>query len=139
MKVSGTPELQRRLKALRLTFKAGGRLWADEAADVMRGMVPRRTGNLARSFRRRNATQRKATVAAHYSAFFVDAGSVAHEIRPKRAKRLAWQDRRGRTIFASKVQHPRTRPRPFRDRAAREALRRRPLSKTLVELWNRAA
>lgn len=139
MNVTGTPELQRRLKAIRLTFKVGGRGWADDAADLMRAAVPRRTGTLARSFRRRNATQRKATVVGHYTAYFVDGGTVAHPIRPRNARRLRWEDSRGRTIFARKVDHPRTRPRPFRDRAAREAYARRPLGRVLVELWNRAA
>jgi hypothetical protein len=85
-----------------------------------------------------DATQRKATVAGHYTAFFVDKGTVAHVIKPRKSPNLIFRVE-GRTIFTKKVNHPRTRAQPFRERASQEALRRRPMAATLIKLWNRAA
>lgn len=153
MKVTGVDGLKLRLKAIRQTFKVGAKLWAQETVGVMRPSVPRRSGRLADSFRVRNATQRRAVVGGHYSAYFVDAGTKAHIIKPKRSTtggrrgrggsrtkgaRVVFQGTRG-TIFAKRVDHPTTRAQPFRQRSADEGLRRRPLSATLFRLWNRAA
>lgn len=138
MSLKGGRELRARLKAIRLAFKPIGREWADEYVNVAAPMVPEQTGRLRRSIKRKNSTQRRATVAAHFTAFFVDAGTKQHAIRPKRARGLSWQEG-GRTIFARKVAHPGTRARPFRVRAAHEALRRKPMAETLIAEWNRAA
>jgi hypothetical protein len=136
--IKGTRQLNARLKAIKQTFKLAGRDWAEEAAVIMRSSVPSRTGRLQRSFRVKSATQRRAHVGGHYSAFFVDRGTKAHTINAKRAPRLIFQAG-GRTIFAKKVNHPATRAQPFRHRAATEALRRRPMAATLIKLWNKAA
>lgn len=138
MALQGGRELKDRLKALRGVFKPMGRDWADAVAAEARRRVPFRSGNLRRSIRRKNATQRKATVVAHYSAFFVDAGTKAHVIRPKRARGLIFEAG-GRTIFAKKVDHPRVRARPFRASAAREGLRDRDVSGALLNAWNEGA
>ena len=138
MKVSGTKQLNARLKAIRQTFKPAGKEWAEETVNQMRSRVPQKSGRLHRSFRVKNATQRKATVAGHYTAFFVDKGTVAHVIKPRKSPNLIFRVE-GRTIFTKKVNHPRTRAQPFRERASLEALRRRPMAATLIKLWNRAA
>lgn len=138
MSLKGGPQLRARLKALRQVFKPIGKEWADDAARLMRPQVPVRTGRLRASFRRRNATQRKATVVGHYTAYFIDAGTKAHVVRPRKAKRLVFESG-GRTIFAKKVNIGRVAARPFRTRAAREALRRNPLAASVIDAWNRAA
>jgi hypothetical protein len=138
VKIQGTRELNARLKAIRQTFKPAGREWAEEAATIMRSSVPQRTGRLRRSFRVKSATQRRAAVGGHYTAFFVDRGTKAHPILARKAPRLIFQAD-GRTIFAKKVNHPATRAQPFRARAAEEALRRKPMAATLIKLWNKAA
>jgi hypothetical protein len=136
--LKGAPQLKARLKAIRETFKPLGREWADEVVIVARPMVPVVTGRLRGSIRRKSATGRKATVVAHYSASFIDAGTKAHTIVPKRSGGLYFTDG-GRTVFAKKVNHPRTQARPFRQRAAEEGLRRHPLDEALVKQWNGAA
>lgn len=156
MSLKGSRELKARLKAIRVAFKPIGRSWAEETVKVMRPMVPvsagrtrgkHEPGRLRESFRVRNATQRKAVVGGHYSAYFVDKGPKVHGIAPKnwhgpfvgnRSPRLAWNEG-GRTIFARKVNHPGYRGRPFRRRAAVEALRRKPMAQGLIAEWNRAA
>ena len=139
MSLKGGRELRARLRAIKLTFKPAGKEWADEAVSLARAMVPVQTGRLRASIKRKNDTQRKATVKAHYSAFFVDKGTRAHSITARKSPSLIFQGRGGRTIFARKVNHPRTSAQPFRDRAAREALRRKPMSAELIKLWNAAA
>lgn len=138
MSLRGGKELRARLKAIREAFKPIGREWADEAADQMRPKVPVHTGRLRASFRVKNATQRKATVGGHFTAYFIDKGTKAHTILPRRSGRLVFQAG-GRTIFARKVNHGRVAAHPFRERAALEALRRKPMAVTLIKLWNRAA
>jgi len=135
--LKGAPQLRSRLRSLRVAFKDVGKRWGDRAAGKMRPAVPVRTGRLRRSFRVR-ASQRKSQVRAHYSAFFIDAGTKAHVIRPKSARTLAWQDG-GRTVFAKRVNHPRVGARPFRKRAARAALSETAGAQALIDAWNAGA
>jgi hypothetical protein len=136
--LKGSRELRARLKALGQVFKPLGRDWADTTVRLMRPMVPVQTGRLRRTIRRRNASAKRATVVAHYTAYFVDKGPRAHAIRPKRARMLRFQAE-GRTVFAKAVHHRGYRGRPFRARAAREGLRRNPPAQALIEAWNEAA
>ena len=138
MSLKGAPELKARLNAVRLTFKGYGRIWGDATANEMRRRVPVATGRLRRSIRRKNATQRKAVVVGHYSANFVDAGSRAHDINARRGPWLIFEAG-GRTIFAKKVHKQRIAARRFKRPAALAALRRHPMSETMVDLWNKAA
>lgn len=138
MSLQGGPELKARLKAIRLAFKPIGKDWADETAKIARGMVPVRTGRLRQSIKRRNATQKRATVVAHHTAYFVDKGPKPHLIKPRRGSHLIFQAG-GRTIFARQVNHRGYRGRPFRARAAQAGLRRTDLDGKLIAEWNRAA
>lgn len=138
MSLKGGKELRSRLRAIREVFKPIGRDWADETVLLAKAAVPVKTGRLQRSIRRRNATLRKATVVAHYSQYFIDKGTVEHGVKPKRATTLAWQDPGGRTIFAKRARIPRHAARPFRERVAREALRRKPLAESVIRAWNAA-
>ncbi len=135
--LKGSAELKARLRAIQTSFKPIGKRWADTSADVGKGMVPVRTGRLQGSIKRKNATLKRATVYAHYTAFFVDAGTKRHDIVPKKGSRLVFQSQ-GRTVFAKKVDHPATRPQPFRKRMAEEGLRRTPMAEEMIKLWNSA-
>ena len=139
MALRGGRELRARLKAIGLSFKPAGRKWADDTARLAKSRVPVRSGRLRQSIRRRNASQKRATVVAHYTAFFVDKGPKPHEIRPKRRKGLVFEGRGGRTIFAPKVFHRGYAGRPFRREAAIEALKRNPMAEEAIRAWNRAA
>ena len=138
MSLQGGPEFRRRLKAIRLTFKVYGKGWADGTAEGMRRRVPVATGRLQKSIRRKSATQRKATVVGHYTANFVDAGSVAHDIdgKPTLIFRV---DGGSRTIFARKVHKQRIGARRFKRAAALAELERHPMKQTMIDLWNKAA
>jgi len=140
--LKGAPQLKARVRALKLTFKGYGRTWADETAKQAKARIRQqgavRTGRLLGSVRRKSATQKRATVVAHYTANFVDAGSKAHDIVPKKAKRLAWESGEG-TIFAKKVHKRRISPRRFKAASAQAALRKYPMKATMLKLWNEAA
>jgi hypothetical protein len=136
--LKGGDDLRRRIKAIRLAFKPIGAEWATTTAGIMRPAVPNRTGRLRKSFRKRNATQKRAVVGGHYTAYFVDAGPKAHDIVPKGAKRLVFPIG-GRTIYSRKVHHRGYRARPFRARSAREGYRRTPKVAEIINQWNRAA
>lgn len=138
MSLKGGPELKRRLRAIQLTFKPVGRKWADHTAEAGRDMVPVRTGRLRKSIRRKNATMKRATVAAHYTATFVDGGTKAHDIVAKTGGSLAFKSG-NRSVFARKVHHRGARAQPFKKRAAREGMRKTPMAKELIDLWNKAA
>lgn len=136
--LKGASELRARLKALKLAFKPVGRDWADTTAQVMRSIAPAATGKGRQTIKRKNATQRRATVAAIYYMGIVDKGSKAHTITARRGKTLAFQVG-GRTVFAKKVHQRGLRGRQFAIRAAREGLRRHPMAASLIAEWNRAA
>lgn len=136
----GSRELKARLRAIRVAFKPIGKKWAEGTRDEAKHLVAphNRTGRLYRSIKVRNASQRRATVAAHFTATFLDKGTKAHVIRARKAGSLVFTDR-GQTIFAKKVNHPRTRGIAFALRAARKSLRETRMAETLIEEWNKAA
>ena len=119
-------------------FKPYGLLWAETTADEARRRVPSKTGRLRQSFRKKNASQKRATVVGHYTGNFIDAGTKEHDIVPRKADRLIFHDR-GQTIFARKVHKQRTAARPFKRASAEAALQRHPMSDALIAEWNRAA
>lgn len=138
MTLHGADDLRARLKALKKAFRPIGRKWGRAAINAGRPMVPVDTGRLRRSMRILSASEKRARVGAHYTAYFVDKGPKAHLIAPKRAKRLVFE-KQGRTIFARKVHHRGYRGRPFRKRMAEEGLRNTPMAQELIKQWNEAA
>lgn len=138
MRLQGGPELQARLRAVKQSFKPIGRVWANETARAARPKVPQRTGRLRRSIKLKSATTRRATVAAHFTASFIEAGTVPHSIAPKRGRMLRFEAN-GQTVFARRVAHPGSRKQPFYRQAAREGLRKAPIVNTIYDAWNKAA
>lgn len=126
--LKGGPELRARIKAISGVFKPYARKWANEAVDVGTPMVPVKTGRLRDSIRVKSVTQHKAVVSAHYTAYFIDAGSK----HPQKSRK---KDRA--TIFAKKSGY-RMQPRPFRDEMAKEAMRRIPPKDEVIRAWNDA-
>jgi hypothetical protein len=139
MSLQGKREMQRRLKALRLSFKPIGKDWADDFVRLGKPRIPVATGKTRRVMRVRNANQRRATVVGSHVAYFIDKGTVPHTIRAKRTGTLAFKAKQGHTVFARSVHHRGQRARPFRQRTADEALRRNPMAKTVIAQYNKAA
>lgn len=144
MSLKGSPELKARLKAIgKNVFKPAGKDWADEAVRLGKQRVPNRntkysTGRLHDSIRRKSATQKKAIVIAHYSAYFVDHGVKPHSLQRRKSRPTG---RIGRTVFESlaRKSHPGYRARPFRASIARDALKKYPVSQKVIAAWNEAA
>lgn len=109
------------------------RIMARKAASLTRRIaaqakanVPVLTGNLGRSIQEDpikitgTTVTTGVTATANYAAAVHD-GTRPHVIRPKNVSALKFQIG-GRTIFASSVNHPGTRPRPFLKNAAAQVL-----------------
>lgn len=115
--------------------------------------VPRRTGDLGRSIKpgRIDAKGGEVVATMGYAAY-VERGTRPHTIVPRRAKVLAWSDNPGayrlsgrlRTgakanIFARRVNHPGSRPKPYLVPGASAALRRGGFDDVVTKTWNDAA
>ena len=59
---------------------------------IARSRVRKRSGKTAASIRRRNASQKLATVVGNYPVNFIDAGTKAHDIKPRKASILKFTD-----------------------------------------------
>ncbi len=136
--LTGAKQLRSRLTAIKTVWKPVARKWGKSDVEEMRTRVPVKTGRLRRSFRVTSVSGKKVRVGGHFTAYFVDAGPKPHDITAKRGKDLIFKVD-GRTIFARKVHSRGYRARPFRQKAAEEALRRNPMAQELIELWNKAA
>lgn len=80
-----------------------------------------RTGKLRSSIRQRMTGRfegRLSTLPRAKYATFVENGTRRHTILPKRGSFLVFRSR-GQTVFARRVEHPGTQPRPFMNAAAR--------------------
>jgi hypothetical protein len=138
MALRGSRELRQRLKAIRTVFKPVGKSWAEKTRDLAKTRVTVRTGKTKATIRVRNASLKKAAVEAKGGARFLEAGTRAHIIRPKRFKALKW-NQSGQPMFARKVSHPATRAKPFLRRSGRDVLAKSDLLQELLKLWNQAA
>lgn len=138
MSLKGGREIRRRLKAIKTVFKPAGRDWADETVRLARSRVKVRTGKTRNTIRRKNASQKKAAVEARGGARFLEAGTQAHTIKPRKAKVIRFT-KGGGPIFTKKVQHRGMRKQPFLHRSARDALGKVDILGDLVDLWNKAA
>ena len=138
--LQGKQALERRLNAIRKTGQPIARKWAKSTAASARRRVPVKTGRLQRSIRVKTSSERGAVVVGHYSAAFVDKGTVAHD-EPKRRRRkiMRYGGPGGQPVFAKRVHHPATRARPFKAAAAHDGFRDNPMASTLIDLWNSAA
>jgi hypothetical protein len=136
--LKGSRELKRRMKAIKQVFKPVGKTWADETAERARRYVPKKTGKTAKSIRRKNASMKRATVQAVYTARILMAGSKPHDIRPKQMQAVKFNVA-GQPKFSKRVRHPGHRKNDFAERAAEEALAENPMAEELVRLWNEAA
>lgn len=150
--ISGSQQLVNRLRSIADTEHLLRDVALESVASA-KNLVPRRTGNLARTIRVHRVSKDFLEIAAGgrrdvgYAAA-VEFGSKAHTIVPRKAKVLAWGGARtlgGRLrkgakaeFFAMKVKHPGSRPRPYlvpglEFGVAKVALR------SIIDAWNRGA
>jgi hypothetical protein len=127
-----------RLRAIKTVFKPVAREWTQEVVAIARPQVPVVPAATRQSIRRGRLSQKKATVVGSYVTNFIDAGTKAHDIKPKRGKRLKFETG-GRTVFAKKVHKRSTAARPFKKEAAQRALEKVDILSDLMALWRQAA
>lgn len=138
MALKGSRELRRRMKAIRTVFKPVGKNWAEDTRDLAQRRVQVATGKTRRSIRVKNASMRKAAVEAREGARFLEAGTQAHDIKPRRMQAVKFNVG-GRPKFAKKVRHPGMGKQPFLRNSAAEVLKKMPMAQELIDLWNKAA
>lgn len=153
MSIEGLPALERRLRAISDQHALLRELQLATVAEAKR-LVPRKTGNLARTIRPGTISRDAALVRAGGTsqvgyAAYVELGTRAHDIVPTRAKVLAWGGERrlsGRlrsgakaTHFARRVHHPGTKAKPYLIPGAKYAVKKRGLADQIIAQWNRAA
>lgn len=139
MALRGSRELRRRLKAIKTVFKPVGRSWAEETVRIAGSRVRVRSGKTKRSIRVKNASMRKAAVEVKHGGRFLEAGTQAHDLVPRRMKAMKFTGAGGMPRFTKKARHPGMRKQPFLHDSAAEALRRNPMAEQLIRLWNEAA
>ena len=95
---------------------------ADDIAEAMRTEAPVKTGKLRDSIRVKVDGDRIiiGPDGADY-AVYVEYGTEPHEIRAKAGGVLVFEIN-GKTVFATVVHHPGTKPNPFAERAAQRFL-----------------
>ncbi len=148
--ISGVPQLRARLEAITPNPDFMRKLGLLAVAEQKK-LVPRRTGNLARSIGLTSVTATIAdTVATANYAAFVEMGTKAHDIVPRTKKALrfavggnatlAGRPRAGSSVvFAKRVRHPGTKAKPFMLPGAKNALEKAGFRDIVVKAWNEAA
>jgi len=152
VKLIGERQLQARLKAIGKTELLMRDITIHGVAEA-KLLVPRKTGNLARTIRPGAVSRDRAEIKAGGTrlvgyAGAVELGTRAHVIRPRKAKVLAWGGSRRLTgslrsgskptHFARKVNHPGTRAKPYLRPGLQKAATEFGLDK-IVQLWNSGA
>lgn len=150
--IEGLDELNRRLDAIKDARQILGPI-AIRAVAYAKETVPRKTGNLGRTIRVGTITETEAQIIAGGSygvgyARHVEFGTRPHVIVPRTRKVLAWGgDRRlsgslrsgaRAQFFATRVNHPGTRAKPYLRPAAERAAREEG-NKAIIVAWNEAA
>lgn len=137
MTLQGAPQLRARLRAIRTVYKPVGRIWGEDVVALARTRIPVRTGNTRDSVRVKNATMRKTVVRGAYPINFINAGTKAHTIVPRKATTLAFTVN-GKAKFAKRVRIPQKAARPFKRDVALRALAEVNILQNLIKVWNDA-
>lgn len=149
--VKGIPQLRARLEGLKRSRVEISKTWAlrTTALAKEKHQPHKKTGVTSASIAPRNVSEHGAEVHAGGAAVYLEEGTRAHDIRPRKAKVLAFAPngtgrlsgaprKGGPVIFAKKVHHPGTKAYPFLGPAAHEALDEVGV-KVFVDEWNRSA
>lgn len=130
----GGSALRARLENVLAVGPAFAGEWAEEAADEIRRTKPPSDRPASSKF----TTKASATRGGVFGAFwwiFVDRGTKAHDITPRKAKALRFQVGRD-TIFTAKVHRKRMARRPFITKAAQRALAGNTFADLVIQSWN---
>jgi len=115
--IQGLPEFKRSLRLLKTEIKGRTEIRLSALAgvfmDKVMELVPVDTGRLKNSIGMRREGRNKIVVEAKAPyAGFVEYGTRPHIIRPRRKKVLRFEVD-GKVVFATRVYHPGTSPKPY--------------------------
>ena len=133
MNLKGVDGLRDRLNAAAHSTRPMAASWGNQYVQVARPQIPFRTGKTRQSVQRSEVTDHGAEIVGSQVAVMIDTGTSPHAIGGGLAFTM-----NGQAVFARKVNHPGMRARPYRVRAAQEAMRRTDFRGVLVDAWNRA-
>jgi HK97 gp10 family phage protein len=109
----------------------------DQTEAIMFFEAPWKSGKLAQSIVKQ-VDNLEALVGPLVSyAGFVENGTAPHEIRPIRARVLAFKGSEGKIVFAPVVHHPGTKPNPFMHRTLEQAKDK--ASTVFADVWDNFA
>lgn len=136
MSLQGAAELRAAMHAIQEVPAWVGSRWADEDVRVLRSTIPARSGRSRGSVRAGDTRGSTTAVLGSRTLDFIDAGSRAHDIIAK--DKVLKFEQGGQTFFRKKVHKRSIAARPFKRRAAEEALDRIDVGGELIARWNRA-
>jgi hypothetical protein len=136
--LKGGRELRSRLRAIKTVFKPVAREWTQEVVAIARPADSCQYRAVrANRYDVAGCLKRRQPSSVPTSLNFIDAGVKAHDIKPKRGKRLKFETG-GRTVFAKKVHKRSTAAQPFKKEAAQRALEKIDILSDLMTLWRQA-
>jgi hypothetical protein len=145
MALKGAAEARARARSIKGIFKYVAQDWVDAASPAARTIYPRRTGALAASVRKKNVSQKKASIQGNYYGAILSTGAKAHTIeagktatKTRKGAKVLKFNKGGQTFFRRKVHHRGLPKRGYRQQVEQTAIKRVPLAKRLFDLWNRA-
>jgi hypothetical protein len=162
LSIQGYQALQERLHRLGQVDRKILRLLGDQVIFEAKYLVPRKTGNLSRSFAKTTTADSVRVAARANYAAYVELGTREHDIHAKPGHVLAWPaSAAGRRLsgavragmfkgkkaaaklggwaYAMSVHHPGTKPHPYLLPAARIAIERSDLKGVIYEAWDNKA
>lgn len=141
-KIEGIAQLSARLVALGETPERLMVVWPERAVAFAKARVRVKSGETQRSIRFVRKGKTGGELRSNSTGRYLEFGTPPHPIPggkkggPLKGKALAFKDG-GRTIFAKKVNHPRTRKHTFLKVSGNAALR--DLKREIAALWDAAA
>jgi HK97 gp10 family phage protein len=106
---------------------------ADQTEAIMFFEAPWKSGKLAQSIVKQVDNLEASVGPLVPYAGFVETGTSPHEIRPIRARVLAFKGSEGKMVFAPVVHHPGTKANPFRHRTLEQVEKK--ASTVFADVW----
>jgi hypothetical protein len=107
---------------------------ADQTEAIMFFEAPWKSGKLAQSIVKQVDNLEAYVGPIVPYAGYIETGTAPHEIRPIRARVLAFKGSEGKMVFASVVHHPGTKANPFMHRTLEQVEDKAPT--VFAEVWN---
>ena len=108
--------------------------FADQTEVIMFFEAPWKSGKLAQSIVKQVDNLEASVGPIVLYAGYIETGTAPHEIRPIRARVLAFKGTEGKMVFAPVVHHPGTKPNPFMHRTLEQVESK--ASAVFTDVWD---